>query len=91
MLLLLKPGVQDVPPWAPASRMRRTALSSRFERSKAEKPSSRLPAFACRACGRASKRTVEYPALYFRCEPCAEADFRQEATPKATATEKQAI
>jgi hypothetical protein len=35
---------------------------------------SRLPAFACRACGRASKRMIEYPALYFRCEPCAEAD-----------------
>ena len=35
---------------------------------------SRLPAFACRACHRASQRMVEYPTLYFRCEPCAEAD-----------------
>ena len=35
---------------------------------------ARLPAFACRACGRASKRVVEYPTLYFRCEPCAEED-----------------
>ncbi len=35
---------------------------------------SRLPAFACRACGRASKRMVEYPTLYFRCEPCAAED-----------------
>ena len=35
---------------------------------------SRLPAFACRACGRASKRMIEYPTLYFRCEPCAAQD-----------------
>jgi hypothetical protein len=35
---------------------------------------SRLPAFACRACGRASRRMVEYPTLFFRCEPCADAD-----------------
>src|SRR5580765_3417235 len=35
---------------------------------------SRLPAFACRACHRAAQRMIEYPALYFRCEPCAEAD-----------------
>ncbi len=35
---------------------------------------SRLAAFACRACGRASRRMVEYPTLFFRCEPCAEAD-----------------
>jgi len=34
----------------------------------------RLPAFACRACGRASKRMVEYPTLCFRCEPCAAED-----------------
>jgi len=32
---------------------------------------TRLAAFACRACGGASKRMVEYPTLYFRCEPCA--------------------
>jgi len=37
---------------------------------------SRLPAFACRACGRSSKRMIEYPTLYFRCEPCAGADRR---------------
>jgi hypothetical protein len=35
---------------------------------------SRLPAFACRACGRASQRMIEYPVLYFRCEPCAAED-----------------
>ena len=35
---------------------------------------SRLPAFACRACHRAAQRMIEYPALFFRCEPCAEAD-----------------
>jgi len=35
---------------------------------------SRLPAFACRACHCASQRMIEYPALYFRCEPCAVAD-----------------
>ena len=35
---------------------------------------SRLPAFACRVCRRASRRMVEYPLLYFRCEPCAAAD-----------------
>jgi hypothetical protein len=35
---------------------------------------ARLPAFACRACGRASTRMIEYPTLYFRCEPCAGAD-----------------
>ena len=32
---------------------------------------TRLRAFACRACGRAAKRMVEYPELFFRCEPCA--------------------
>jgi hypothetical protein len=32
---------------------------------------SRLRAFACRACGGASQRMVEYPTLYFRCVPCA--------------------
>jgi len=35
---------------------------------------SRLKAFACRACGGASQRMVEYPNLYFRCVPCALAD-----------------
>ena len=35
---------------------------------------SRLAAFACRACGRASQRMVEYPTLFFRCEPCADDD-----------------
>jgi len=33
----------------------------------------RLPAFACRACGRAARRMVEYPELFFRCEECASA------------------
>ena len=31
----------------------------------------RLKAFGCRACGRASQRMVEYPEMFFRCEPCA--------------------
>ncbi len=31
----------------------------------------RLAAFACRACGGAAQRMVEYPELFFRCEPCA--------------------
>ena len=31
----------------------------------------RLPAFACRACGHAARRMVEYPELFFRCEECA--------------------
>ena len=35
---------------------------------------SRLPAFACRVCHRASQRMIEYPTLYFRCESCAALD-----------------
>lgn len=35
---------------------------------------SRLAAFACRACGRNARAMVEFPILFFRCEPCAEAD-----------------
>jgi hypothetical protein len=35
---------------------------------------SRLKAFACRACGGASRRMVEYPMMFFRCEPCAAED-----------------
>src|SRR5262245_43865021 len=31
----------------------------------------RLRAFACRACGRAAQRMVEYPEMFFRCEECA--------------------
>jgi hypothetical protein len=31
----------------------------------------RLKAFACRACGRAARRMVEWPEMYFRCEECA--------------------
>ncbi len=34
----------------------------------------RLKAFACRACGRAAQRMVEYPELFFRCEECAAKD-----------------
>jgi hypothetical protein len=34
----------------------------------------RLSAFACRACGRAAKRMVECPELFFRCEECASED-----------------
>jgi hypothetical protein len=35
---------------------------------------SRLAAFACRACGRPSRRMIEAPAMFFRCEECASAD-----------------
>lgn len=35
---------------------------------------ARLAAFACRACGQKTRKMVEYPGLFFRCEPCAEAD-----------------
>lgn len=34
----------------------------------------RLKAFACRACGRAARRMVECPELFFRCEECAAAN-----------------
>src|SRR5262245_32226156 len=34
----------------------------------------RLAAFACRACGKASRRMVEYPEMFFRCEECAAHD-----------------
>ena len=34
----------------------------------------RLRAFACRACGTASRDMVEQPALFFRCPDCAAAD-----------------
>ncbi len=35
---------------------------------------SRLSAFACRACGAASRDMVEQPTLFFRCPACAAAD-----------------
>lgn len=35
---------------------------------------ARLSAFACRACGAASRDMVEQPALFFRCPSCAAAD-----------------
>jgi hypothetical protein len=34
---------------------------------------SRLAAFACRACGRSTRRMIEAPAMFFRCEDCAHA------------------
>jgi len=34
---------------------------------------SRLAAFACRACGRHTRRMVEGPEMFFRCEECARA------------------
>jgi hypothetical protein len=42
---------------------------------------ARLAAFACRACGEQTRRMVEYPALFFRCEPCAAADRWPELRP----------
>jgi len=35
---------------------------------------SRLAPFACRACGARARRMVEQPEMFFRCEPCAEAN-----------------
>ena len=35
---------------------------------------ARLAPFACRACGTNTRQLVEYPMLFFRCEPCAVAD-----------------
>lgn len=35
---------------------------------------ARLAPFACRACGQNTRVMVEYPAFFFRCEPCAAAD-----------------
>ena len=35
---------------------------------------ARLSAFACRACGAASRDMVEQPTLFFRCPACAGAD-----------------
>jgi hypothetical protein len=43
---------------------------------------ARLAAFACRACGEQTRRMVEYPALFFRCEPCAAADRWPELRPQ---------
>lgn len=34
---------------------------------------ARLSPFACRACGAQTRDMVEYPDLFFRCEPCADA------------------
>jgi hypothetical protein len=34
---------------------------------------SRLRAFACRACGAQTRRMIEAPAMFFRCEECAAA------------------
>jgi hypothetical protein len=50
---------------AAASGPRLTVLTAR---------ASRLAAFACRACGRSSRRMIEAPAMFFRCEECARAD-----------------
>ncbi len=35
---------------------------------------ARLAPFACRACGAQTRQMVEYPDLFFRCEPCAADD-----------------
>jgi len=35
---------------------------------------ARMAAFACRACGASARRMVEQPEMFFRCEPCAEAN-----------------
>lgn len=32
---------------------------------------ARLAAFACRACGRNTRRMIEAPEMFFRCEECA--------------------
>jgi hypothetical protein len=43
---------------------------------------ARLAPFACRACGEQVRRMVEYPALFFRCEPCAAAGRWPELRPR---------
>ena len=43
---------------------------------------ARLAPFACRACGEQARRMVEYPALFFRCEPCAAANRWPELRPR---------
>ena len=35
---------------------------------------ARLAPFACRACSASARRMVEQPEMFFRCEPCAEAN-----------------
>jgi hypothetical protein len=45
-----------------ASEARLTRLTAR---------AARLSAFACRVCRRQARVMVEYPDLFFRCEPCA--------------------
>jgi len=35
---------------------------------------ARLSAFACRACGTNTRRMIEAPIMFFRCEECARAD-----------------
>ncbi|HEY1252287.1 MAG TPA: hypothetical protein VGH97_13975 [Thermoanaerobaculia bacterium] len=35
---------------------------------------ARLSPFFCRACGKSARRMVEFPACFFRCEPCAAED-----------------
>jgi hypothetical protein len=35
---------------------------------------ARLSAFACRACGEKTRRMIEQPTMFFRCEPCAVAN-----------------
>jgi hypothetical protein len=57
---------------------RAAAAQARFVRLTAK--AARLAAFACRACGTNTRRVVEYPDLFFRCEPCA-ADDRWPAFP----------
>ena len=32
---------------------------------------ARLSAFGCRVCGENTRRMIEQPSMFFRCEPCA--------------------
>jgi hypothetical protein len=63
-----EPAAEPVPP-APA---RPTAYDQRLTILTAK--ASRLTAFACRACGAQTRRMIEAPAMFFRCEQCAAAD-----------------
>ena len=61
-------GFDDRPtpePRLAASEPRLTILTTR---------AARLSAFACRACGTNTRRMIEAPVMFFRCEECARAD-----------------
>ena len=66
---LLEHGAGDGCTCHPAAEAARPLFEPRITVLRAR--AQRLKAFACRACGRAAKRMVEYPEMFFRCEECA--------------------